>query len=194
MGRQLFHRLSLATVLALLWAGCGPAAGQDGNASPSYRIRPSAIVLPKGVKPGDYARTTRPFENWTLICDQNFATREKICNVTQIIEDSTGRMVFSWSLAATQAGKPYMILRAAANAMSYLPISVQFTEPKRQLDIHIDGCNEDVCLGMLPVERIMREQIAKNAETTISYMTRNGDTVTIQAPLKGLSVALSAIK
>ena len=62
------------------------AAGQEPVAS-GYRIKPSDVALPPDAKLGEYQRTTRPFENWTLICDENLQARQKVCNVTQIIED-----------------------------------------------------------------------------------------------------------
>jgi hypothetical protein len=36
---------------------------------------------------------------------------QKVCNITQIIEDRTGNTAFSWSLAANEDGKPYFLLR-----------------------------------------------------------------------------------
>lgn len=174
------------------------AAGQEpappaSPAPPAYRIKPSEVALPSNTKPGEYQRTIRPFENWTLICDENLGAREKVCNVTQIIEDQSGRMIFSWSLAATKDGKPYMIVRTAPHARSDDPVSFKFEGRRDPVNIQIDGCNEAVCVGMLPVGPIMREQISKNATPTISYMTADGKTVSVTAALKGLSTAVQTI-
>lgn len=181
----------------LLLHGGAYAAGQERSpASPApaaYRIKPSEVALPSNAKPGEYQRTIRPFENWTLICDENLGAREKVCNVTQIIEDQSGRMVFSWSLAATKDGKPYMIVRTAPQAKSDDPVSFKFEDRRDPVNIQIDGCNQAVCVGMLPVGPIMREQIAKDATPTISYMTADGKTVSVTAALKGLSTAVQTI-
>ncbi len=171
----------------------GPhAAGQEAVAS-GYRIKPSEVALPPDVKPGDYQRTTRPFENWTLICDENLRARQRVCNVTQIIEDQAGQVAFSWSLAATKEGNPYMILRTAPVAKSDGVVSLMFEGRKEPVTIHLDGCNQAVCVGMLPVGPIMREQISKDAASTISYPTTDGRTINVTATLRGLSKAVQAI-
>ncbi|TSE08685.1 invasion associated locus B family protein [Mesorhizobium intechi] len=176
----------------VLCGGLAPAAGQV--ASP-YRIKPSDVVLPPDVKLGTYQRTIRPFENWTLICDENLKARKKVCNVSQIIEDSSGKMAFSWSLAATQEGKPYMIVRTAPNARSDGLVSLKFDGRDQAIDVHLNGCNEVVCVGMLPVGPVMRQQISQNATPAISYPTVDGKTVTVTAAtLKGLTAALSPLK
>ena len=59
------------------------------------------------------------------------------------------------------------------------------------IDVHLNGCNEMVCVGMLPVGPVMREQISQNATPAISYPTVDGKTITVTATLKGLTEALS---
>jgi len=180
------------TMAGLLLYGGAHAAGQE-LAAPAYRIKPSEVAVPSDAKLGEYQRIIRPFENWTLICDENLGAREKVCNVTQIIEDQSGRMIFSWSLAATKDGKPYMIVRTAPHARSDGLVSFKFEGRRDPVNIHIDGCNEAVCIAMLPVGPIMREQISKNATPEISYETTSGNTVTVIATLKGVSSAVRAI-
>jgi invasion protein IalB len=172
----------------------GPyAAGQEATSS-DYRIRPSEVVVPPDLKLGDYQRTIRPFENWTLICDENLKVRQRVCNVTQIIEDQAGQIAFSWSLAATKGGNPYMILRTAPVAKSDGLVSLSFDGQKEPVQIKLDGCSKAVCVGMLPVGPMMREQISKNAAPTVSYPTTDGRTISVTATLKGLSTAVKAIK
>ncbi len=183
-------RLAAMACLALS-GGLLPAAGQV--ASP-YRVKPSDVAVPPEVKLGDYQRTIRPFENWTLICDENLKARKKVCNVSQIIEDASGKMAFSWSLAATQDGKPYMILRTAPNARSDGLVSLKFDGQAQPIDVRLNGCNEMVCVGMLPVGPVMRQQISRKAAPAISYPTVDGQTITVTATLKGLTEALSPVK
>ena len=172
----------------------GPfAAGQEAIPS-GYRIKPSDVAVPADAKLGEYQRTTRPFENWTLICDENLKARQRVCNVTQIIEDQAGQVAFSWSLAATKAGNPYMILRTPPVARSDAPVLLSFEGRKEPIKIQLEGCNQAVCIGMLPVGPIMREQISKDAASTISYPTTDGRTINVTATLKGLSKAVEAIK
>lgn len=169
------------------------AAGQEAVPS-NYRIKPSDVVVPPELKLGDYQRTIRPFENWTLICDENLKKRQRVCNVTQIIENEAGQVAFSWSLAATNKGDPYMILRAAPVAKSDGRISLKFDGRKEPIQVQLSGCNNTVCVGMLPVGAVMREQISKSTAPTISYPTADGQMVSVTANLKGLSTAVKAIK
>lgn len=186
-------RPNTAFISACLLLSCQVAAGQEAISS-GFRIRPSDVSLPDNAKLGMYQRTTRPFENWTLICDEDLQTRKRVCNVTQIIENQIGQMAFSWSLAATREGKPYMILRTAPIADARGAISLKFDGRKDPVRVELDGCNQSVCVGMLPVGPIMREQISKNASPEISYPTRDGKTIAVTATLTGLSNAVESIK
>lgn len=178
-------------VLCLLLSG-QYAAGQEANSS-GFRIRPSDVAVPPAVPLGEYQRMIRPFENWILICDENLKARQRVCNVTQTIENQAGQIAFSWSLAATPEGKPYMILRTAPVARSDGSVSLKFTDRMEPVEVRLDGCNAAVCVGMLPIGPIMREQISKDAAPTVSYATRDGRIVSVTATLKGLSTAVKAI-
>ncbi|MBB3456345.1 invasion protein IalB [Rhizobium sp. BK313] len=183
---------SVPVFMACLLLSSSHAAGQEATPS-GYRIKPSEVVVPPDLKLGDYQRTIRPFENWTLICDENLKVRQRVCNVTQIIENQAGQVAFSWSLAATKGGSPYMILRTAPVARSDGLVSLRFDGLKDPVQIKLDGCSTVVCVGMLPVGPMMREQISKNAAPTISYPTTDGNTISVTATLKGLSTAVKAI-
>lgn len=183
----------LAMAMACLLLSGQHSAGQAPSGS-DYRIKPSDVALPANAKLGSYRRLIQPFENWTLICDENLQARQKVCNVTQTIEDPTGRLAFSWSLAATKDGKPYMILRTAPDAKDTGPISLKFQGRADPVKVQLDGCNATVCVGMMPVGPVVREQISKNATPEISYETTGGKTVTLAATLKGLSKAVQAIR
>ncbi|MBM7043718.1 MULTISPECIES: invasion associated locus B family protein [Rhizobium] len=171
----------------------GPPAAAQEAASSDYRIKPSEVVVPPELKLGDYQRTIRPFENWTLICDENLKIRQRVCNVTQIIENQAGQVAFSWSLAANKKGSPYMILRTAPVARSDGLVSLRFEGRKEPIQVQLEGCSKAVCVGMLPVGPVLREQISKNAAPMISYLTTDGTTISVTATLKGLSTAVKAI-
>ncbi len=185
--------LGVPAFMACMLLSGSIAAGQE-VALPNYRIRPSEVVVPPELKAGDYQRIIRPFENWTLICDENLKSHQRVCNVTQIIENQAGQVAFSWSLAATKKGDPYMILRAAPVAKSDGRFSLKFEGRKEPILVQFNGCNNTVCVGMLPVGPAMREQISKNTAPTVSYPTTDGNTISVTANLKGLSTAVKAIK
>ncbi|SFI04916.1 Invasion associated locus B (IalB) protein [Bosea sp. OK403] len=190
--------LSVSAMVIGLAVTCVLLSGQHSAgqmpAGSDYRVKPSDVALPANAKLGSYRRITQPFENWILICDENLQTHQKICNVTQTIEDSAGRLAFSWSLAATKDGKPYMILRTTSDAKYPGLVALRFQGQANPLKVELDGCNAAVCVGMLPVGPAVREQIAKSAAPEVSYETTSGTTVTLAATLKGLSKAVEAIK
>jgi invasion protein IalB len=169
------------------------AVGQE-QATPAYRIKPSDVAVPPGVKLGDYQRTTRPFENWTLICDENLQARKKVCNISQSFVDQSQAMVFSWSLAADEKGKPFMILRTPSQAGAGSRLSLKLAGRKQAVDVQLQGCDASVCVGYVPVGPVLREQIGKETTVQVSYSLPSGATVSLDAPFKGLKTALSTIK
>ncbi|MFK3668463.1 invasion associated locus B family protein [Ochrobactrum teleogrylli] len=182
-------------VACLLLSGSPRAVGQEVSQSvaPQYRIKSSDVVVPPDVPLGQYRRSIRPFDKWTLICDENLHTRKMVCNVSQVIVDQAGALVFSWSLAATQAGDPFMVLRTAPNARPEGKISIKFPDRVNPVTITLNGCNAVVCVGKIAVGPIFRQQISKETEPQISYSMTSGENISVTASLKGLKEALSAI-
>ncbi|WP_035201289.1 invasion associated locus B family protein [Agrobacterium tumefaciens] len=178
----------------LLLSGSPPAVGQEIlPAGPGFHVKPSEVNVPEGVPLGQYRRTTTPFGSWTLVCDENRQTKQMICNVSQVIVDLAGNMVFSWSLAATKDGKPFMVLRTSPLATNAGKISLKFPGRDSPIEIAMDGCNEVVCVAKVPVGPVLREHIGKGSSPQISYSVASGKSISVTASLKGLATALSAI-
>ncbi|RAZ92940.1 invasion associated locus B family protein [Mesorhizobium hawassense] len=172
----------------------GPfAVGQEAVQS-TYRIKPSDVAVPPDVKLGEYQRTTRPFENWTLICDENLQARKKVCNISQSFIDRSQALVFSWSLAADEKGKPFMILRTPSQTGAGSKLSLKFAGRKLPVDVQLQGCDASVCVAYLPVGPVLRGEIGKETTVGISYSLPSGAAVSLDAPFKGLKTALSTIK
>lgn len=168
-----------------------PAAAEKTVA---YWVKPSEVAIPAGVKPGDFMRMTRPFPNWTLICDVNFALKQKTCNITQDIANAAGATVFSWSLAATQEGQPLMILRVPPSVAG--PVRIDIADGKPPISVPIKGCNAQLCLGYVLLDSRLRAAIEKGNAAGISYALKTSGTparVGFGAPLAGLASALNAI-
>lgn len=181
-----------STALACLLLSGVPTVGQE-RLSQDYRIKPAEVAVPDDVPLGQYRRVTQPFENWTLICDENLHAKKKVCNVSQSVVDRNDKMVFSWSLAAGEDGKPFMILRTLPDAGTATKVLLSFTGRPKPVEVKLDGCDATVCVGLVPVGPILREQIGKDATPRISYSVQGGGTVSVEAPLKGLATALAAI-
>jgi invasion protein IalB len=177
--------------MGLILSGGVHAAGQAS--SPGYSVKPSDVILPQDVPLGAYIRMTQPFENWVLICDENLIRRQKICNITQTIVDQKGATALSWSLAATQAGQPMLILRVPAAVGTDQPVTVKFAGTIAPLILKTTGCNAMVCLTMAQMTPVIRDQIERGTTLQISYTNGAKGTVRLDAPLKGLAAALAAI-
>ncbi|WP_046117727.1 invasion associated locus B family protein [Ensifer aridi] len=183
-------RFILVAAACLLLTGGSPVAGQEAV---FYRVKPSEVVPPQGVPLGSYRRILHPFENWNLICDENLKAKQKVCNISQSFIDQNQALVFSWSLAADDKGKPFMILRAPAQLGTGSKISLGIAGRERPVDVELTACDSTVCVGYLPVGPILRQQIGKEATVNVSYSPPSGAAVSLDAPFKGLKSALSAI-
>lgn len=128
----------------------------------------SEVVVPAEVPTGQYQRVSRPFQNWTLICDKNLKERKKICNVTQAIGDQAGQTVFGWSLTATEKGKLYILLRAPPIVPRNGKLTLIFDGRCYPVHVALEGCSETVCIGMVPVGPILRDQISRATSPQIS--------------------------
>lgn len=180
---------ALLSLALLLWS---PRSGLCETAAPGpYTVKPSDVVLPQNLKPGQYRRITTPFENWTLICDENTKARTKICNVSQSIVDGSGRTAFSWSLAANAAGKPHFILRAPIVAQM-ASLKVGFDNTADLIVVQMDQCDATVCVAITPVGPLLKKKIKEGATAHIEY-TSQGNRTAFDATLGGLTEALSAI-
>jgi hypothetical protein len=159
--------ISPTIAACLLLSGGSSATGQEPS-SAAFTIKPSEVVIPEGAELGKYRRTIHPFENWELRCDENLKAKKKICNITQTILDGQGQFAFSWSLAATENGKPMMILRTRSELGEGKPVTLSFPSRKEPVTVETNGCDSNVCVALLPVGPVMREQIAKESKVQVS--------------------------
>lgn len=188
--RNLFYALFYSLIV---FSGIYPA-WSDEVGTKAFEVRPSIVTLPTGVEPGSYQRIIRPFQKWDLICDEDLKAMTKICNVTQTIEDHEGRFVFSWSLAATEAGKPMMILRVPADIIAQDRITLRFADQRQNLYIKIGACDVSACTAFVSLVPLIRKQIENKAPVRISYRSRGRGLVLFDAPMEGRSAAVAAIE
>ncbi len=159
-----------------------------------FSVKPSEVSVPDGVPLGKYLRMIRPFPNWTLICDENLAKKQKVCNISQTIVDKAGATIFSWSLAAAQNGMPFFIMRVPPNVGRDNAIKINLGDGGATVPVKIEGCDAQVCIGYLPVVQRVREAVKKGRTVGISYQFGNSaNGLSFRAPLSGLAAALNAI-
>lgn len=192
-----FVTLSGSPALA---AGQGQNPAQDpqppaqGSVQSDYAVKRSDVVLPNDVPVGQYRRITQPFPNWTLICDENLAKKQKVCNISQTIIDGNGNPTFSWSLAAADDGRPFFILRVPAAVGATGVVGMQLSDKGADVSISVAGCDSKVCIAYQQVGPRLRAAVNKGDPVKISFGSGDGaQKVSFSVPLQGLSDALAAI-
>lgn len=162
--------------------------------TPGFFVKPSDITVPSDVPIGQYQRVIRPFPNWTLICDENRAKKQKVCNISQTIVGSHGATVFSWSLAAAQNGQPFFILRLPPSVGEGQAIQLDLSDGGPVVPVPIRGCTEQTCIGYQQVGARLRAAVAKGLAPKISYSQGTPpEAISFTAPFDGLAAALGAI-
>ena len=162
--------------------------------TPGYNIKPSDVALPEGAQIGQYRRIFQPFPNWTLVCDENFVSKKKVCNIAQTIVGPNGENVFSWSLAADQKGQPLFILRLPPTVGEGKSVRLGVPDGGPPIVVGIAGCTVVNCLAYQIVSPRLRAGVEKGVAIEVSYPTStSASNVAFLAPLAGLSHALAAI-
>ncbi|ENN86543.1 hypothetical protein RHSP_64232 [Rhizobium freirei PRF 81] len=176
--------------------GTPPAMTSPASSSPTpgHTVKPSDVALPVDVPPGQYRRITQPFQNWTLICDENLVKKQKVCNITQTVVNAAGTTVFSWSLAASQDGQPFFILRTPPTVGQGRTIQLDLRDGGSVVAVPVKGCDATVCIAYQLVGPRLRAAVEKGLAVQVSYAAGSPpDTVSFRAPFQGLANALAAI-
>ncbi|MBE7220234.1 MAG: invasion associated locus B family protein [Caulobacteraceae bacterium] len=191
MSKKLLH------VVVALWAATiavSTSATADQALTAPVAVKPPDMILPPGLKPGAFRRIIQPFGVWTLICDENLTSHTRLCNVSQTLVDATGKTVFSWSLAASQAGAPIFIVRLPAALAGDHFVQIVFGgKAPGEAGVILDTCGAAVCLGYLDVDAKIRRHIAAKAKVAVKV--RIGARVeTFDTTLDGLEPAVASLK
>ncbi|UXN03920.1 MULTISPECIES: invasion associated locus B family protein [unclassified Bartonella] len=181
------------TIIALAFSLMGGGESFSQQPEQNYFPHPPELSVPDG-EPGQIRRAIMQFNNWTLICDEDLPAKKQVCNVTQSIVDRTGNVVFSWSLAASDNGQPFFLLRALPTADKTKPIQMFFQNRKEPVNIDYVDCNESLCLAQTRVGPVLSAAIDTGAMAFISYPLQDGSNFQFYAPLKGLKEAVQSIK
>lgn len=189
MRRWIFTVLSGLVLLVMGGAGLTFAQNKGGN----YSVRPPRISVPDG-EPGAIRRSLMQFHGWTLICDEIVERKQVVCNVTQAVVNSDGHEVFSWSLAATDTGRPFMLLRIPVNANRNVPVELGFKRGEQPVKISFVGCDANVCLAQTPVGPILTKAIENETAAVISYQTSDGRRIMFDVSFAGLRQAVASIR
>ncbi|MFD1198441.1 invasion associated locus B family protein [Brucella gallinifaecis] len=160
-------------------------------AQPEFRVRPSSVTVPDGVPIGQYRRVIHPFENWTLICDDNLATKIRLCDIRQEVEIVGAGIIFSWALTATENGPPMMKLMGPASIGVNGEIILTFNDGSTHR-VKMLSCNTSNCIGHSPAGPKTQQHIKENLPINISFDIKRLGNFSFNVPMKGLSNALNA--
>ncbi len=173
--------------------GAASAAAQPAPSS-SYMVKPSDVAVPPGETLGEFRRMIQPFLNWTLICDESLKSRRRVCNITQTIINGQGVVAFNWSLVATAEGKPLMVMRVPAAIGVGQPIELAMGAKPDRIMAQTDRCDAGFCFATIAIGDMLRRHIHTGTPCVVSYHLPEAGLITLEAPLDGLSGALSKLK
>ncbi|AQS40857.1 MAG: Invasion associated locus B family protein [Candidatus Tokpelaia hoelldobleri] len=159
----------------------------------TYTIHPPALSVPAGPA-GSVRRSVMQFEKWTLLCDENRRQGHAVCNATQSVHNKDGVVVFSWSLAASNDGRPFMLLRALPQADKTTALNIMIKTVRKPLAIAWQTCDDKACLAQIPLGADLLAQIDKGHSVYISYKLQRGQKIIFEAPFKGLKEAVASIR
>ncbi|WP_342364004.1 invasion associated locus B family protein [Terrarubrum flagellatum] len=176
-------------LVALVMTMVGTAHAAEQGRPVVYAVKPSDVIVPEGETLGEYRRVIQPFRNWTLICDESFKSKRRVCNLTQSIVNDQGAVVFNWSLMATADGKPLMMMRVPATVGMGQQIEIAMGQAPDRIAARIDRCDANFCYAVIAVGDMLRKHIRAGTECAISYQDARIGVVAFRAPLDGLLVA-----
>lgn len=155
-----------------------PAAtnGSAASTTPTVQSRVefvSAVQPDDKVAPGDLVRTIRPFNGWSLICDQLLG-RKRVCQLQASARSDQGGVV-TWDIAPVKAlgpkgetiERPLSLLRIPKDAQPESGVSIGVEGLERPG--RIDGCDATGCASGSLFEGKLVELVAGASSVTVSF-------------------------
>lgn len=87
-----------------------------------------------------------------------------------------------------------MILRAATAQGERRSARLDFGPATKAVELPLQTCSDDLCLGFLPIDTDFKRLIAKGTPAQVSTLSRGGESISFAAPLQGLAAAVAALK
>ena len=192
MRERLFRFAALVTALALAAPAAG-AAAQTIAAAPQTLKVASLVGEGQTVEAGDILRTTRIFPNWNLNCEVLLSRGKHLCAVELRSVDVKGQQIFTWSIALSSTGEPIMILRIPSDADRSYGLRMSIGAFTTILVPQPQDCGPAECRMIAPFETPLRTLMMSQKQISFS-LTRDGQTLKIDAPLAGMAEALDAAR
>lgn len=160
-------------------------------AGPVFTVIPSDVQPPDGVAVGSFRRSFQPFDNWTLICDEDLLAQKRICNIRQEIAIEGAGKIFSWAMAATDTGQERMVISAPQAIGEGGKIEFAF-EGGATYAAQVN-CTAVACTTTVPVGPQIRRHIENELDIRIRFYASPVGHLEFRAPMKGLADALKAV-
>lgn len=168
-------------------------ATSQAQTQQAYTLQPPPFSFPKD-RTGGIKRSIAQFEDWFLICDELRVEKKVVCNVTQAVNDPTNTVVFSWTLATTQEGKPFMLLRTLPTADTKFGIQLIDSDNQELVKLAYAGCDAKICMAQMAINMLFSQQIDNGRVVQVVYKLNNGRVISMKLPLKGLKEAVESVQ
>lgn len=172
--KQILMAALLTGAATLAHAQSAPATSGPAAPNPQNRVNFVSAVQPGDkVAPGDLVRTIRPFNNWSLICDQLLG-RKRVCQLQTSARTDQGGAV-TWDIAPVKATgpkgeaieRPMSLLRLPRDAQPEGGVSIGVEGLERAA--RIDGCDAAGCASGSLFEGKLVELVAGASTVTVSF-------------------------
>ena len=192
MRGKLGAALTLAVVIALN-APMPFASAQAIRPEPKPLRIASLVGEGETVAAGDILRTTRIFPNWNLNCEVLLSQGKHLCAVELRSVDAKGQQILAWSIALSSSGDPIMILRFPSDADRTYGLRMTIGAFTTVVTPQPQDCSPSECRMIAPFETPLRALMGAQAKVVFT-LTREGQTLKIDAPLAGMAEALDAAR
>jgi invasion protein IalB len=195
--KQILIAALLTGSASLAHAQIAPAANGPSVPNSQSRVNFVSAVQPGDkVAPGDLVRTIRPFNHWSLICDQLLG-RKRVCQLQTSARTDQGGTV-TWDIAPVKATgpkgeaieRPMSLLRLPRDAQPEGGVSIGVEGLERAT--RIDGCDAAGCASGSLFEGKLVELVAGTSTVTVSF-DRGGKRERAIIAMAGFKEAVEAI-
>lgn len=195
--KQILIATLLAGAATIAHAQSAPAPNGPIAPAPQNRVEFVSAVQPGDkVAPGDLVRTIRPFNGWSLICDQLLG-RKRVCQLQAAARTDQGGVV-TWDIAPVKATgpkgeaieRPLSLLRIPRDARPEGGVSIGVEGLERAE--RIDGCDAAGCASGSLFEGKLVELVAGASSVTVSF-DRSGKRERAIIAMSGFKEAVQGI-
>ncbi|EJN01639.1 invasion associated locus B family protein [Phyllobacterium sp. YR531] len=165
-------------------------APSPGNAAEPLRL--ATIAKPSEKLPlGDLMRVSRPFGDWTLICDLSISKNKRLCQVEQTVKSDHSALY--WRIATSTDNVPVVVMSLPLDFDQNLGLSIHIGSYTARINYNEWVCNTS-CIAIVLLNNTFFSKLVNAEKVVVSFQTRIGNINTMVLSMNGFSSAVNAAK